>query len=585
AAKTTGVVTATITDTAAATLAGLTGTGNAYSVTVTGTASAADLNTIDSKTTVAVNATGVTAITGTAADFATLVAAASATPATITLKPDFTATVSGFIAVAEVNAVAAKTTGVVTATLTTGNLQSFAALTETGNAYTITLTDTSADIADLIAMNERTSVPVDAQSVATITSASTTIIDLTAAGVTWKSGITVSGTAGSDSINATAGNDSMTGGAGADTLDGGSGDDSIAGGAGTDSLSGGDGDDLFVFAAPADLFAGTAFVDSIDGGLGTDTIRLDTTAAVTMANTVSFARVSEVEKLVVNGANSNAISLALDVTAFTTAGIRTVDLTSDTNVAGINVINASTQADTTKGLSLLGSAGADSITGGSGDDSIVAGDGNNTITGGGGVDTLVGGTGADTFVYNTMAEFVSGNAGTDRIVINDAIAIDSTVSFARAGTTEQLLAQTQAGTTRAHSVKVDQDAKLGSIVAIDLSGDTNTTSSGVIDLSGVTTAMTLKGVGAGANTLTGGTGADTITGGSGVDSLNGNAGNDTFVYARFLDLIELGNVVDSVTGGTGVDTIRIDQATTYTIAATDKFDRISLVETISQGVA
>ncbi|NCZ84001.1 MAG: hypothetical protein EBX64_12845, partial [Betaproteobacteria bacterium] len=350
------------------------------------------------------NATGVTAITGTAADFATLVAAASATPATITLKPDFTATVSGFIAVAEVNAVAAKTTGVVTATLTTGNLQSFAALTETGNAYTITLTDTSADIADLIAMNERTSVPVDAQSVATITSASTTTIDLTAAGVTWKSGITVSGTAGNDSIKATAGADSMTGGAGADTLDGGSGDDSITGGAGTDSLSGGDGDDLFVFAAPADLF-GTAIVDSIAGGLGTDTIRLDTTAAVTMANTVSFARVSEVEKLVVNGANSNAISLALDVTAFTTAGIRTVDLTSDTNSAGINVINALEQNDTTIGLSLLGSAGADSITGGSGDDSIVAGDGNNTITGGGGVDTLVGGPGADTFVYNTMAEF------------------------------------------------------------------------------------------------------------------------------------------------------------------------------------
>ncbi|NDA53152.1 MAG: hypothetical protein EBX66_12005, partial [Betaproteobacteria bacterium] len=361
-----------------------------------------------------------TAITGTAADFATLVAAASATPATITLKPDFTATVSGFIAVAEVNAVAAKTTGVVTATLTTGNLQSFAALTETGNAYTITLTDTSADIADLIAMNERTSVPVDAQSVATITSASTTIIDLTAAGVTWKSGITVSGTAGNDSIKATAGADSMTGGAGADTLDGGSGDDSITGGAGTDSLSGGDGDDLFVFAAPADLFAGTAFVDSIDGGLGTDTIRLDTTAAVTMANTVSFARVSGVEKLVVNGANSNAISLVLSATAFA-AGIRTVDLTSDTNVAGINVINASTQADTTNGLSLLGSAGADSITGGSGDDSIVAGDGNDTITGGAGNDTITGGAGNDN---------LTGGAGADRFVFASTAALNGTDTLA-----------------------------------------------------------------------------------------------------------------------------------------------------------
>ncbi|NCZ60781.1 MAG: calcium-binding protein, partial [Betaproteobacteria bacterium] len=325
AAKTTGVVTATITDTAAATLAGLTGTGSAYSVTVTGTASAADLNTIDSKTTVAVNATGVTAITGTAADFATLVAAASATPATITLKPDFTATVSGFIAVAEVNAVAAKTTGVVTATLTTGNLQSFAALTETGNAYTITLTDTSADIADLIAMNERTSVPVDAQSVATITSASTTIIDLTAAGVTWKSGITVSGTAGSDSINATAGNDSITGGAG---------NDSITAGAGNDTIVGADSGDTIV------------------GGVGSDTLQLSgnyTPAA--------DGNLQEVESVVVTG-NAAAVTVNLS-----------------------NQSEAFTVLLSGLGDSVTTGSGNDTITGGLGADSISAGAGNDVIVG------------------------------------------------------------------------------------------------------------------------------------------------------------------------------------------------------------
>ncbi|NDC69288.1 MAG: hypothetical protein EBZ64_13250, partial [Betaproteobacteria bacterium] len=260
AAKTTGVVTATITDTAAATLAGLTGTGNAYSVTVTGTASAADLNTIDSKTTVAVNATGVTAITGTAADFATLVAAASATPATITLKPDFTATVSGFIAVSAVNAIASKTSGVITATITEGGVATLKTLTGTGNAYTITLSDTSADIADLIAINDRTLVPVDAQSVAAITSASTTTIDLTAAGVTWKSGITVSGTAGNDSIKATAGADTITGGAG------------------NDSLYGGDGNDIFIIASATDHAA----EELIQGGSGNDTIRFTSTTASTL---------------------------------------------------------------------------------------------------------------------------------------------------------------------------------------------------------------------------------------------------------------------------------------------------------------
>ncbi|NBP36771.1 MAG: hypothetical protein EBV01_15470, partial [Betaproteobacteria bacterium] len=144
AAQTSGVVTATLTMGDLASFAALTETGNAYTITVSDTrAAAADLVVLDGKTTVALNATGVTAITGTAADFATLVAAATASTPTMTLgaAPSFTATVSNSIAVTDANAVAALTTGVVTATLTTGDLASFAALTETGNAYTITVSD------------------------------------------------------------------------------------------------------------------------------------------------------------------------------------------------------------------------------------------------------------------------------------------------------------------------------------------------------------------------------------------------------------------------------------------------------------
>ena len=65
---TTGVVTATISDTTSTTLASLTGTGNAYTITVgSTTTAAADLNTIDAATTVSVTATAVTTLTGTAA--------------------------------------------------------------------------------------------------------------------------------------------------------------------------------------------------------------------------------------------------------------------------------------------------------------------------------------------------------------------------------------------------------------------------------------------------------------------------------------------------------------------------------------
>ena len=214
----------------------------------------------------------------------------------------------------EKNAIAAKTTGVVTATLTTGDLASFAALTETGNAYTITLTDTSADIADLIAMNDRTSVLIDARSVATITSASTTIIDLTAAGITWKSGITVSGTAGSDSIYATAGADSITGGAG------------------NDSITAGDGSDTVVGADSG---------DTIVGGVGSDTLQLSgnyTPAA--------DGNLQEVESVVVTG-NAAAVTVNLS-----------------------NQSEAFTVLLSGLGDSVTTGSGADNITGGTGTDTI-----------------------------------------------------------------------------------------------------------------------------------------------------------------------------------------------------------------------
>ncbi|NCY08139.1 MAG: hypothetical protein EBX30_13215, partial [Betaproteobacteria bacterium] len=111
----------------------------------------------------------------------------------------------------------------------------------------------------------------------------------------------------------------------------------------------------------------------------------------------------------VNGANSNAISLVLSASAFA-AGIRTVDLTGDTNSTGINVINASTQSGATIGLSLLGSAGADSITGGSGADRLDGGAGTDSIVGGTGADSIFGGSGADTIVGEQADALIDGGS-------------------------------------------------------------------------------------------------------------------------------------------------------------------------------
>ena len=67
--ETSGIVTATIAEGDLATLAALTGTGNAYAITIDDAAvDAAALNTLDAKTTVAIDAAAVNTLTGSAAE-------------------------------------------------------------------------------------------------------------------------------------------------------------------------------------------------------------------------------------------------------------------------------------------------------------------------------------------------------------------------------------------------------------------------------------------------------------------------------------------------------------------------------------
>ena len=63
------------------------------------------------------------------------------------------------------------------------------------------------------------------------------------------SGVTVTGTSGTNTITGSNANDSLTGGASADNISGGTGDDTINGGIGADTLTGGAGDDEFDFAS------------------------------------------------------------------------------------------------------------------------------------------------------------------------------------------------------------------------------------------------------------------------------------------------------------------------------------------------
>jgi hypothetical protein len=118
------------------------------------------------------------------------------------------------------------------------------------------------------------------------------------------------------------------GGLGDDSISGG-GNDDLYGGVGSDMLDGGSGDGRSIFeSGEPELFASLAasqLTDSIVGGDGTDTLRL-----------------------LVNTGSPFTISAA------------------DTEATGINTIDASSLLDANIGLTLIGSAGTDSITGGAG---------------------------------------------------------------------------------------------------------------------------------------------------------------------------------------------------------------------------
>lgn len=166
-AQTSGVITATISNGDLTTLAGLTGTGNAYSITSTDTsADAAALNSLNDKTNVKINANSITTLTGTAAAIVSAIAVTNE----IGLSKDVALTVnSGTATVTQANTMDAATTGVVKASLGAGDMTSLAALTGTTNAYSITITDTSVNAAALNSLNAKTSENINLAAVGTLT--------------------------------------------------------------------------------------------------------------------------------------------------------------------------------------------------------------------------------------------------------------------------------------------------------------------------------------------------------------------------------------------------------------------------------
>ncbi|ROZ66415.1 hypothetical protein EEB15_26770 [Ramlibacter sp. WS9] len=260
-----------------------------------------------------------------------------------------------------------------------------------------------------------------------------------------------------------------------------------------------------------------------------------------------------------SGQSINATALAAS-SALTLSG----DFAAEISLSMGNLLGGTANG----GLLVTGGAGANTITTGAGTDIVLASDGADMITGGDGVDTLNGESGNDSFFYGSMAQFLTGglvvdqiiNGGgdTDAVVINaDAVVLTALSDLTRMTNVEQIKAQTQSATLHAHSIVISSNALLGGVNTIDLSGDTKSTSTGTIDFTGVTNAMTLKGVGAGVNT---------ITGGSGADALFGGTGNDLFLFGS-----AAAAAADTVEGGGGTDTVLFRSTAGETLVVDDHF--------------
>ncbi len=165
---TTGVITASVSDTAA-NLVSLVdaNSNNQITVTMSGTTAAAtDINLVNADTAALITST-VGTITGSATNLKTAFAANNGTQ--ITGLETAAVTITGGATVADANIISAATSGVVSGTLSTTDMATLKTLGETGNAYITTVADTTVVAADLKTLNSKTTATITATAATNIT--------------------------------------------------------------------------------------------------------------------------------------------------------------------------------------------------------------------------------------------------------------------------------------------------------------------------------------------------------------------------------------------------------------------------------
>ena len=335
-----------------------------------------------------------------------------------------------------------------------------------------------------------------------------------------------------ENVTLGAGKDTITGnelanvissGAGNDSVDGAAGNDTITGGAGNDTMTGGTGSDTFIFgtAFGSDTITDFSVSDLIDLS-AIDTITSWSGLVALMSQSAQGVSIVTLQgTILLAGATLSALNSAL----FILYGASDSD---DASSQTPNVVTGLTLEGTASADTLTGGDGADTLLGNAGNDVLSGGAGDDSVSGGAGNDTAYLGAGNDTFTdsTDTGVDKVWGGAGDD--VLTSLGGKDSL--YGEDG--NDLLTASDAGSV--------MSGGLGDDTIIGGAGADSVTDEGGNDrielgagndrytATGDTSANsdTVYG-GAGNDTITGGDGNDVISGGEGNDSVSGGAGNDT----------------------------------------------------------
>ncbi|KIC20037.1 Hint domain-containing protein [Leisingera sp. ANG-Vp] len=209
---------------------------------------------------------------------------------------------------------------------------------------------------------------------------------------------------------------------------------------------------------------------------------------------------------------------------------------------------------------LRNSAGDDSLVGGVGNDSIVATDGNDTLDGGAGNDTLYGGNDDDLLIGGADADLMFGEADQDIFLMSDGFGND-TLEGGEAGTDNDAVDLTSVTSGLTVTYSGDEAGTItdgtDTISFSEIEILKLTDQADVVDAASDSAGVVID-AGAGDDTVTFGAGNDYITSGSGYDELvlTGSGGIDTVSDFSIADDDNDGFYndqldVSALTGGTG----------------------------------